>query len=98
MGRAIALPPLERKFNMTNQMNVKVNDWYRNTYPTDNAWLDENFIFQDLFSILLNGKDIYQYIDDSVVRERCFTKLAEIIGQNYDYIYRLWQWGLKNNM
>ena len=80
---------------MKTKMKRKVIDWYRKAYPTDNAWLDEKFTFQDLFSILLNGKDVYQFIDDSVVRERCFTELAESIGKDYDYIYKLWLWGLK---
>ena len=73
-------------------MNIK--KWYAKTYPTDG--LVEAFkpeaTFEGLFETLDHYGDVYNYIGvyDSVVRERCFSKLAEIMDCTYDYIYEQW--------
>ena len=44
------------------------------------------------FECLDNYQDVYSLINvhDSLVRERLFNKLADIIRVNYNYIYNQW--------
>jgi hypothetical protein len=71
-----------------------IKDWYVNEYPTDEMGEDINAeaTFEGLFKIMDNYKDVYEYIGayDSIIRERIFEKLAEIMGVDYDYIYSQW--------
>ena len=74
-------------------MNIK--DFYLNTYPTDELGVEliETATFVGLLDILHNNtKDVYDYIGvgDSIVRERVFERLAEILEMPYDYVYNLW--------
>lgn len=41
---------------------------------------------------LLSGGEFYAYLSvtDSLVRERIFRKLSEMLGVEYDEIYNLW--------
>lgn len=74
------------------QGNVK--DWYTKEYPTDDLGkeIDPSVTFQDVFDCLDCHEDIYSCLDvyDSVVRERVFDKLAELIDADYDYVYDQW--------
>jgi hypothetical protein len=74
-----------------------IREWYHTAYPTDDYYteINPNFTFNDLFYALDAYKDIYaeMFINnggDSLVRERCFHKLADIMGVDYDYIYSQW--------
>jgi len=73
-------------------MNIK--KWYMANYPEDTcgAYIDPATTFEDLFAALDSYQDVYKYLGtgDSIIRERCFSKLAEIIGTDYDYIYEQW--------
>jgi hypothetical protein len=73
-------------------MNIK--NYYCETFPTDElgSEINENATFIGLYHDLLIGGDPYEYIgvDDSIVRERLFEKLANIIDTSYDYVYNLW--------
>lgn len=75
-------------------MNINIKDWYCETYPKDpcRLLLDPSATFKDLFHALDTYKDVYSVIGDvdSVVRERVFAKLAEIMEVDYDYIYDQW--------
>ena len=68
--------------------------WYRETYPSDELGreIKTTATFYGLFDALENYQDVYEYlgVNDSVVRERCFQKLAHLIGERYDYIYDQW--------
>lgn len=48
--------------------------------------------FKDVFNTLDSYQDVYKLIgvDDSVVRERVFGKLSEIMKVDYDTIYNKW--------
>ena len=64
-------------------------------YPTDKVGktLNEDVTFQDLFDCLDSYEDVYELLGgdaDSIIRERVFEKLAEIIDAPYDYIYDQW--------
>ena len=81
------------KQQFTAQSNIL--DWYKIAFPTDDDmfdYMDETATFQGLFNILDRRQDVYAYIGayDSMVRERVFEKLAEIMGVEYDYIYTQW--------
>ena len=70
-------------------MNIK--NYYLKTYPTDELGIEINpsATFEGLFYTLDNYGDVYDYIgvNDSIVRERCFEKLSEIMKCDYNEIY-----------
>jgi hypothetical protein len=72
-------------------MNIK--QFYLETYPTDELGVEINpkANFESLW-IVIRGGLFYEYIGvfDSVVRERCFERLSELSGHDYDYIYQEW--------
>lgn len=86
---------LER-FKLAHSTNIK--EWYGKTYPTDDMVSDmrDNVTFLDLFEAMDDYKDVYETIfknkwgGDSLVRERCFQRLAEIMEVDYEYIYDQW--------
>lgn len=76
---------------------TKIKEWYVKEYPTDELGveLDNEITFYDLFVVLDNYKDVYKALNvwDSIVRERVFGKLAEIMQVDYDCIYTQWMLG-----
>ena len=76
-------------------MNIK--NFYLELYPEDKLGLeiDSTATFEGLFEALDSYKDVYEYIgvDDSVIRERVFQKLSEIMQCDYEYIYDQWLLG-----
>lgn len=78
---------------------MKIKNWYRKTFPTDEcgADIDPTATFEGLFETLDHYRDVYTYIGvgDSVIRERVFAKLAEIMKCDYDYIYEQWLMGAR---
>ena len=75
---------------------IKIKDWYSQQYPNDNIVdkLRDGVTFLDWFDTLDNYGNVYELIfktgGDSIVRERCFEKLAEIMKCDYDYIHAQW--------
>ena len=76
----------------------RIKEWYLKEYSSDslgNQLLDGT-TFYDLFYALDRKKDIYttlfgnEELGDSLIRERVFEKLAEIMGVDYNYIYEQW--------
>ena len=76
----------------------RIKEWYLKEYSSDslgNQLLDST-TFYDLFYALDRKKDIYttlfgnEELGDSLIRERVFEKLAEIMGVDYKYIYEQW--------
>lgn len=63
-------------------------------YPTDELGgeINESATFNGLFEIMDMRQDVYAYmgVHDSIVRERVFEKLSNIMGVDYDYIYDQW--------
>lgn len=71
--------------------NIRV--WYEKQYPTDTMGKDlNNITFCELLANMQNGKNVYDLIgvDDSIIRERIFDKLAKVSHLAYDKIYYLW--------
>jgi len=73
-------------------MNIK--EFYLENYPTDDLGIElkDNTTFTGLLNELYNGNDVYDYIGvgDSLIRERLFAKLSNILNTSYDYIWNLW--------
>jgi len=76
------------------KINSSVKEFYMNEYPTDElgARLHDETTFNDVLIGLAVGFDIYKVLGagDSIIRERVFRKLAEILGRDYEFVYRMW--------
>ena len=81
---------------MTNPIST-IKHWYKKAYPNDEEgdYINADVTFMDLFNALDWRKDVYSLlgVSDSVIRERCFKKLAEIMKVDYNYIYEQWLLG-----
>lgn len=73
---------------------MKIKDWYKKNFKTDELGdeLNPNTTFDDLFSAILNGVNVYSAmgVHDSVVRERLFSKLSKTRGRYENYAYELY--------
>ena len=74
-------------------IDSNVRTWYVKTYPDDpmGSEIEPGCRFIDVLYSLVY-ETFYETIGaiDTVVRERVFTKLADIIGADYELIYDLW--------
>ena len=54
--------------------------------------IDPNITFQSIYDTLNAHEDVYDClgVGDSIIRERVFEILADILGVNYDDIYYVW--------
>ena len=79
---------------MNAKLSGKVSVWYTSAFPTDECGndIDKNATFRGIIETLVGKRDFYDYIGvgDSIIRERCFSKLADITGLDYDYFYYAW--------
>lgn len=75
-------------------LNTFLKDWYTKTYPDDELGeeLNSRATFYDLFEAFENYQDVYNLfgVSDSIVRERLFAKLSEIMECPYEEIYKQW--------
>jgi hypothetical protein len=73
---------------------MKVKNYYMNKYPSDNLGeeINSKATFIGLLDRLHKGKDVYNYLEvgDSIIRERLFQELSDLLGESYDYVYNLW--------
>lgn len=73
---------------------LKIKNWYIKNYPTDDLGkeIDDNLSFWSLYTLMSQRYNVYSVLEvsDSIVRERVFEKLSEILGVEYDYIYKIW--------
>jgi hypothetical protein len=78
-------------------MNIK--EWYITEYSSDELGKEicANATFEGLFDEMDNYHDVYAYIgvNDTIIRERVFEKLSEIMNVDYDYIYKQWLYRCK---
>jgi len=76
-------------------LNFPLKNFYRIAYDDDD--ICESYINEDATfgGLLENITEPYDYIfkngeEDSIIRERLFEKLADIMGVEYNDIYNLW--------
>ena len=73
-------------------MNIK--EYYVKEYPTDELGVElkDDVTFLGLLDTLYTKGDIYEYIGvaDSLVRERLFHEISQILNKPYEYVYLLW--------
>lgn len=71
-----------------------IREYYMENYPSDElgAEINPEATFTGLYTVLRISGEVYEYIGvgDSLIRERCFERLAEIAGVSYDEIYSKW--------
>ena len=74
-----------------------IKNYYLANFPTDELGLEinEDATFEGLFETLDRYRDVYDYIGvmDSIVRERIFERLCEIMECEYDVVYDQWMLG-----
>lgn len=74
-----------------------IKTYYLATFPTDELGneINPHATFEGLFETLDRYRDVYDYIDvmDSIVRERIFERLCEIMKCEYDVVYDQWMLG-----
>lgn len=79
---------------METKAQEKIKTWYNTTYNDDlGQEIKDDVTFYGLFETLDRHNDVYEYLGeniDSIVRERVFEKLAEIMEVDYNYIYEQW--------
>ena len=68
-----------------------IKKWYTTEFPTDELGLEIN-PNATFLGLIGNIEDVYEYIGigDSIVRERLFERIAEIMECTYDEVYNLW--------
>lgn len=83
--------------DIISKLDVSIKDWYIKEYPSDELGdtLSPTSTFLDLNNLLNShkGNQVYGLLgkySDTVIRERCFQKLAELTDQNYEAIYNKW--------
>lgn len=80
---------MKGEFAMFESMRTYYEVWY----PEDplGVFISDN-CFMDLFEALDSYKDVYDVIGvaESVIRERLFKRLAELLCVSYDDIYEQW--------
>ncbi len=71
-----------------------IRKWYFSQYESDELkWqINPSATFRTLSKNLPN---VYEYIgvEDSIVRERIFTELANRMNVDYDVVYNKWLYG-----
>ena len=81
-------------YTVMRDKDMKIKEYYLEMFPTDELGVEINpqATFDGLFGILDNYEDVYEYIGvcDSIIRERCFEKLSQIMGCDYNVIYDQW--------
>ena len=73
---------------------MTIREFYVSNYPSDDLGIGINptATFAGLLNKLIVNADVYDYlyVYDSIVRERCFERLAEELEVSYEYVYKLW--------
>ena len=75
-------------------LTQSLKEYYKSKYPQDIELLGT---FLELYEVMVlgQGEELYSLfgIPDSLVREELFARLAQLIGKDYQYVYRLWLYG-----
>lgn len=80
---------------MKEPIDRNIKKWYLENYPEDDFAaknMKEKSTFGNLFIALDTYRDVYKVLfventGDSLIRERCFTRLAQILDVDYNYVW-----------
>ena len=74
--------------------SLYIKDFYLDRYSDDELGFDlaDDVTFANILEALNDGIDVYDVMGagDSVIRERIFQELSELLHVDYDVIYDLW--------
>jgi hypothetical protein len=89
--RKIKMTAAERKAGI----NEVVRDWLLRTNPEEESMIgnfSKKITFKELARRMRKGDEFYEILDctESVQREYCFGRLAELYDTNYEYWYQTW--------
>lgn len=77
-----------------NEIDGFVRDWYIKNHPYDleGLHIDETVTFNELITALNADQDFYKVIgiEDSMIRENVFKKIADILDVDYQVVYDKW--------
>lgn len=77
-----------------NLKNINIQDIYRQHYPQDKEglFINDKTNLLDLADAIVKDEDVYSVIvvRDSIVRERLFYELSNLLCVSYDVIYDTW--------
>ena len=73
----------------------KVRHWLLKTHPEEKPLIGDfrkDVTFAEVNRRMHGGENFYDICDcgESVQREYCFGRMAELFGTNYEYWYRTW--------
>jgi hypothetical protein len=89
--------PSEKETSDTKgTMKESATDWYAKKFKSDKKMAPKNGVtFEQLYESLKKGENIYDKmgVDDSIVRERVMSEMADRLGVEYDHVYDLWLHG-----
>lgn len=71
-------------------MKERIKEWYKKNFPKDNylAQINGFKTFEDVFIDM--GNYVSPEFGDSVIRERVFSHLADLMKTDYEYVYERW--------
>ena len=73
-------------------MDEIIREWYVENFPTDDLGKDlADATFKDFF-VAVATNDVYRTmgVADSLVRERLFERLSDLLNKPYSFIYDMW--------
>lgn len=77
-----------------NKLDISIKDWYVKKYPSDDLGneINDKVTFNNIIEGINNNKNIYEILEvnDSLVRERIFEKISNLIGVSYEDITNQW--------
>ncbi len=76
-------------------VNEPVRDWLLREHPDEKTMIgsfSKTVTFDEVARRMRAGENFYDICDcgESVQREYCFGRMAELFGTNYEYWYRTW--------
>ena len=81
--------------NPNPELDKRVRAWLLRAHPEERLLIGDfskTITFRQVAKRMHEGENFYDICDctESVQREYCFARLAELFGTNYEYWYRTW--------